>query len=625
MSLQHKISALFLAVFVLFGLLTYVVQQRVILPSFLQLETQDAKKDMERAVQAIQREVSALVQPTGDWASWDDTYRYLVDGNREFREANLNKVSVLDLLRIDLLYFINVANDVVWSVVYDRQTGEEVKLKELSDKSFPPGHPLTALATKDSEVKGLLLSSFGPLLVVAKPSLNSYSQGPTHGTLVFGRFLDSPTIGRIAKQARVQLAAWPLQGEALDAEQSAVATELGTSSDVSIRASDGENRVYRVLPDIFGKPALLLQVKVPKLISAQGRAAIRNARISLVGTALLILLVLLVGLRYLVLAPIAQLITHADDVGRRDDLSIRLDTSRGDELGALAQEFNQMVERLAEARKALLMQSHQAGVAELASGVLHNIGNAITPLKVRVANLEGTLREAPVAELERALSELGDARTPDARRADLREFVDLAAREFAALVGATVEEIVSVAQQVDHVQKILSDQENVSRAARVLQPVAIGHLVSESVNLLGSDLQQAIQITLDSSLQEAGQVLGSRVALQQILINLLKNAAESIRSRTTAPPVGMITVAATAESRDNRKMVRLCVTDNGAGIAPGNQPRLFERGFSTKSRASSGQGLHWCAVTAAALNGHMDIDSPGIGRGATVSLWLPQA
>ena len=71
-------------------------------------------------------------------------------------------------------------------------------------------------------------------------------------------------------------------------------------------------------------------------------------------------------------------------------------------------------------------------------------------------------------------------------------------------------------------------------------------------------------------------------------------------------------------------MVCLSVTDNGAGIAPENQPRLFERGFSTKSRASSGQGLHWCAVTTAALNGHMEIDSAGVGHGATVSLWLPQ-
>jgi len=215
-------------------------------------------------------------------------------------------------------------------------------------------------------------------------------------------------------------------------------------------------------------------------------------------------------------------------------------------------------------------------------------------------------------------------RTPAARRADLRQFVDLAVREFASLVGATVENVVGIAQQVDHVQRILSDQESVSRAARVLQPVDVARLVSESVNLLGSDLQPAIQIKLDPSLQAAGQVLGARVALQQILINLLKNAAESIRSCSPAPSVGMIVLTATTESRDGRNMVCLCVTDNGAGIAPENQPRLFERGFSTKSRASSGQGLHWCAVTTAALNGHMEIDSAGVGHGATVSLWLPQ-
>lgn len=624
MPLQYKISALLLAAFLLFGLLTYTVQQRNILPSFLKLETQDAKKDMDRAFQAIQREMAALAQPTGEWASWDDTYRFIQDSNSEFEEANLNKAAVLELLRVELTYFINLSNEVVWSVVYNRQTGKEIKLRELSDKSLPPGHPLTALAEEDSEVNGLLLTSNGPLLLVAKPSLDSHSQGPARGTVVFGRFLDATTVRRIAQQAGVQLAIWPLQGAPLGPEQSAVAAQLGTSSEVSMRASDGENHVYRVLPDIFGKPALLLQVTVPKLISAQGQAAIQNARISLVGAALLILIVLLVGLRYLVLAPIAQFIRHADNVGRRDDLTIRLDASRGDELGALAREFNQMVERLDEARKALLVQSHQAGIAELASGVLHNIGNAITPLKVRVANLESTLREAPVAELETALAELGDVQTPAARRADLRQFVDLAVREFSSLVGATVEKVVGIAQQVDHVQRILSDQESASRAARVLQPVDVARLVSESVNLLGSDLQPAIQIKLDPSLQAAGQVLGARVALQQILINLLKNAAESIRSCSPAPSVGIIVLTATTESRDGRNMVCLSVTDNGAGIAPENQPRLFERGFSTKSRASSGQGLHWCAVTTAALNGHMEIDSAGVGHGATVSLWLPQ-
>jgi len=625
MSLLYKISTLLIAVFVLFGIFTYTVQQLVILPSFLTLETQDAQMDMERAEQAIQREIAALAQAAGDWASWNDTYRFIEDKNSEFRLSTLTRIGVLDQLRVDLLYFVDVAGNVVWSVVYNRQTGEKISLQELSDKALPPDHPLMALPSETSTTKGLLSTTFGPLMVVSKPSLDSNSEGPSHGALVLGRFLDPPTIRRIAKQARVELTVWSVQGAALGTEQAAVAAELGDSGESAIRANDSENRIYQILPDIFGKPALLLQVKVPRLISAEGSAAIRNARISLAAGALLILLVLLVGLRYLVLVPIAQLIMHADEVGRRDDLSIRLDTDRRDELGVLAREFNQMVERLADARKALLEQAHQAGIAELASGVLHNIGNAITPLKVRVANLESTLREAPVAELEMALTELGDSGTPDQRRTDLREFTDLAAREFATLVSTTVEQIVDIAHQVDHVQKILSDQEKVSRAARVLQPVEIAELVQESVALLGTDLHRAIQVEFDPSLQTVGRVLASPVALQQILINLLKNAAESIRVCTPAPEAGRIEVSAAQDSRDARAMIRLRVSDNGAGIAPEDLSRLFERGFSTKSRPSSGQGLHWCSVTAAALGGQITIDSAGTGHGASVSLWLPQA
>jgi signal transduction histidine kinase len=113
--------------------------------------------------------------------------------------------------------------------------------------------------------------------------------------------------------------------------------------------------------------------------------------------------------------------------------------------------------------------------------------------------------------------------------------------------------------------------------------------------------------------------------LQQILINLLKNAAESIRASTPTPDIGRIELTAATESRDGRAMIRLRVSDNGAGIAPGDLSRLFERGFSTKSRRSSGQGLHWCAITAAALGGHIEIHSIGTGHGATVSLWLPLA
>lgn len=624
MSLQYKISALLLAVFVMFGVLTYAVQQMVILPSFLNLETEDAKKDMERVSQAIQREVTALAQQAGDWSSWDDTYRYMEDSNSEFRDANLSKLGVFELLHVDLLYFIDVSGRVVWSVVYDRQTGNEIKLQELNDEFLPPEHPLRALSDKKVKHKGLMTTSYGPMLIVAKPSLDSNGAGPSRGVLVFGRFLDARTIARIGKQARVDLAVWPLQGE-LAAEQAAVASELRDSQDMALRASDSENRIYQLLPDIFGKPAVLLQVNVPKLISAKGQEANSDARIALAGAALLILLILLIGLRLLILVPISKLIAHADEVGRHDDLSIRLDADRQDELGELAREFNQMIERLADARKTVQEQSRQAGIAELASGVLHNIGNAITPLKVRVATLESALRAAPTAEIDMALNELDDASTPGERRRDLRTFLDLGVRELNSLVRTTIEQIVSVAHQVDHVQKILGDQESISRAARVLQPVEVAELVSESVELLGAEIPRTLEIDVHTSLQSVGKVLGSPVALQQILINLLKNAAESIRARTPAPHTGRIKLMAATESRDGRAMIRLSVKDNGAGISPENLSRLFQRGFSTKSRPSSGQGLHWCAITATALGGKITIDSAGTGQGATVSLWLPQA
>ncbi len=623
MSLQYKISALLLAVFLMFGVLIYSVQQLLILPSFLALEINDAEKDMQRVLQTIQRETAMLAQQTSDWSSWDDTYRFMADSNTEFRNANLNKQDIFDLLRIDLLYFVNDAGKIVWSVVYDRQTGEEIRLPELGDTVLPLDHPLIALNSNQKH-KGLLSTSHAPLIVAAKPSLDSDGNGPARGALVFGRFLDKSAVARIARQARVNLAFILVQNSTPDAEHSAVIRQLGSTRDTVIRGDERENRVYHILPDIFGKPAVLLQVTSPKLISAQGRAANRNARLALAGAAMLILLVLLIGLRRVILIPIAQLIAHADQVGRRDDLSIRLDTERKDELGDLAREFNHMIERLAEARKTVQEQSRQAGIAELASGVLHNIGNAITPLKVRVAKLESALRAAPTAEIDMALVELEHANIPDERRRDLRTFLDLGVRELSTLLKATVEQLVGVAQQVEHVQKILSDQENISRATRVLQPVVVAELVKESVELLGTEMPRSLHIELDDSLRAVDRVLGSPVALQQIVINLLKNAAESIRTHAAAAQGGRIRLQAAAEDREGRAMVRLCISDNGAGVAPENLPRLFQRGFSTKARPS-GQGLHWCAITATALGGKITIDSAGTGQGATVSLWLPRA
>jgi len=284
-----------------------------------------------------------------------------------------------------------------------------------------------------------------------------------------------------------------------------------------------------------------------------------------------------------------------------------------------------MVERLADTRKRLVDQSFQAGIAELASGVLHNIGNAMTPLKVRVASLSDRLRNAPAADLKMALAELAGGNAPPERRRDLEQFAALAGGEVAAVVDRATEQLAGIERQVDHVHRILADQERFSRAARVVEAVSVGELVRESAGLLDDGLRRTTRLELDAGLPAVGSVLGSRAALQQVLVNLLKNAVEAVHEKGLAPEGGRIVVDASTELSDGEPRVHLRVMDNGIGMSPEHLPHIFERGFSTKSRDSSGLGLHWCAVTVTAMGGRLYAESTGVGQGACLHLLLAQA
>jgi len=142
-----------------------------------------------------------------------------------------------------------------------------------------------------------------------------------------------------------------------------------------------------------------------------------------------------------VLGPLARLTDHAVHVGETDDLTHHLATERDDEVGILTRSFNDMVDRLADTRRRLVDQSFHAGIAEMASGVLHNIGNAITPLNVKLSDLGSELAAAPSAELKQAATELADPSTPTERRQDLAQFMQLAGAEVADLVMRSHEKV----------------------------------------------------------------------------------------------------------------------------------------------------------------------------------------
>jgi C4-dicarboxylate-specific signal transduction histidine kinase len=145
--------------------------------------------------------------------------------------------------------------------------------------------------------------------------------------------------------------------------------------------------------------------------------------------------------------------------------------------------------------------------------------------------------------------------------------------------------------------------------------------VGEVVQLLPEELLRRITIVIEPDLTTAGCVRSVKVALQQVISNLLTNAAESIQESGKTHDNGRIRISAAQEVHDSKHFLHLLFEDNGVGISQEHFAHLFEPRFSTKPR-QSGMGLHWSANTVASLGGRLYAESAGPGFGATFHLLL---
>ena len=353
---------------------------------------------------------------------------------------------------------------------------------------------------------------------------------------------------------------------------------------------------------------------MPRSITAKGLAATRFALWSLLIVGVIVVMVLILTIRHMILGPVSRMTQHAVRIAEHDDLTVRLALDRRDELGILAREFDKMVDKLEDARRRLVDHSFEAGAAQLASGVLHNVGNAMTPLSVTVASLQKRLREAPGDDVALVLSELDKAGDSPERRADLEEFLRLTGRELASAVTQARGEADTVARQAEMIQQVLAQQLRSSHAAPVIEAVRLPDLIERAVEMVPTALRPFLSIHVDPALQSLKSVHVARTTLQQVFQNLIQNAAESMRDAGRTR--GNLHVSGGIVAGPDGGRLELRFSDDGAGIAPEHQPRIFERGFSTKSRDSnSGIGLHWCANALHALGGSLRAETAGVGSG----------
>jgi signal transduction histidine kinase len=607
MKIRSKVMILLTLLFIVLCGVAILFQETIVMPSFTQLERRNAQIAMNRVRTSVEQDKETFAVQIMDWGNWSELHAFVRGKGQDFGLHNVTPAA-MSAIQADAIWITDLEGKVLLS----------------SDKFVHTGLPLDGILTRGDVLRadlpwrrnlgtmaaasGLVNTDKGLMLVVSGPVLDGSGTGPSVGMVLMGRLLTPAMLRRIESQT-----------DTVVSQQAII--EDGNADRIIETA--GITQVFGSFRDIYGKPVMTLRVDVPREFTAYGHRALQIASASIVAAAVVVLVVMLVLLNRLVLAPLTRVTRHAVAIGKDPDLSARLDFKTSDEFGLLADEFDSMVARLATTRKDLVDQSFEAGFAEMSKGVLHNLGNALTPLGVRLDALSRRLRESPAEDVRQAAAELSGAENEPGRRAQLLEFIDLGAREMAIMVTETSADLETMQRQASLMRASLSEQMRVSRSrTTVLESVKLPELVAQSLDIVPDVSRRRLSIEADESLQKIGAVRVARTVLRMVLQNLIINAADAVRD--AGKDTGVFRVAAEIVSEPDGQQLHLRCEDNGVGIPADQLERVFEKGFSTKSRDTNhGIGLHWCANAVLALGGRIWAASEGPGRGAAMHLMLP--
>ncbi len=618
MKLTAKLVLVILAVFG--GLLAanIWILNSTIATSFERLEREHARADGRRILEALRREAEHLDPSVQDWAFWTDTYNFAEGNFDAYIQENLYP-DTLRGLGVNALYVLDRQGAVLWSMLFDLDTGSELSVAELPGDRFPADHPILKRRRDDGPVHGLIKTQAGAMLIAAAPILTNERQGPPAGTMVVGRLLTSAMQDRLKHQTGLDFSIVPLDTGAVGLGEREAAGEVTEADSFAIEES-GENTliVRSLLHDLEGSPAAMVRAVVARDITQIGEETEETAILLMILVGVVMLVAMGILIRTTVVAPVGELTRHVAAIGTTGRLSEVQMRKRTDEFGLLAGEFDRMVRQLKVVRERLMEQSYYSGKAESIAGVMHNVRNALNPVNLVVWDTINALKDRRSDNLKRSIAELRSEEISEERRAKLWTFLEQSVARLDDEQRRLLADLEEITEQHRIVDAILVEHNSFSRFERLVEDVPLADVLREASQVISRRNKPRVQISLPSS---PPSVHAHRILLSQVLSNLFMNAQEAIAA--TGRDSGEISVSwAPVEGQAGAK-IRLTVADGGEGIAADNLTKIFERGYSSRTYKKGGFGLHWCANCLIGMGGRISVTSDGPGRGAAFHVELP--
>ncbi len=274
-----------------------------------------------------------------------------------------------------------------------------------------------------------------------------------------------------------------------------------------------------------------------------------------------------------------------------------------------------LLTNLKNAQKELVEKAHKAGMAEVATDSLHNIGNVLNSINITLQNMQNDLKRYPLQDynmacdlLETQMNNLGQFMTQTGKGPKLLNFYLKLRDRFNEVDEKNVVHVNRLIEKVDLIKKIVLNQKNYASKDKFFEEINIRSLMLDAINIIDKKECQIV-----NNIDENFNVMAVKIQVTHIFINLLKNAVEAMED--TPKESKIITIS----SRRQGENIQVSINDRGQGIEVNLLDRIFEHGFTTKE-SGQGFGLHSCANYMTQMGGAIRAKSQGLGKGTTFIL-----
>ena len=279
---------------------------------------------------------------------------------------------------------------------------------------------------------------------------------------------------------------------------------------------------------------------------------------------------------------------------------------------------------LETAHQRLIETSRLAGMAEVATDVLHNVGNVLNSVNVSCSLTIDRVKGSKIGSLAKTAallqensSGLGEFFSKDPRGQQIPSYLAALAEHFGQEQSALLQELEQLLKHIEHIKQIVAMQQSYAKVAGVIETVNPTQLVDDAVHINGAALTRH-DVQVRCEFEPVPMIQTEKHRVLQILVNLIRNAKYALDDSKRQDKLMTIKLG-----RNGGDHIKIQVIDNGVGIPAENLTRIFAHGFTTRSNGH-GFGLHSSALAIKELGGSLTAHSDGVGKGATFTLILPE-